>query len=55
MDVKDSQISSDEYDKLRNFYSQVVSAESEQLVIGPKVNPAENTDPSSKKVNVGSK
>ena len=55
MDVKDSQISPDEYDKLRNFYSQVVSAESEQLVIGPKANPADNTESNTKKINVGSK
>jgi hypothetical protein len=38
MDIKNPIINSSDYDQLRTFYSQIVSAESEQLVIGPKKN-----------------
>ena len=58
MDIKSSKISPNDYDVLRNFYTKVVSAESEQLVIGPKENkvaPANNTKSVSEKINVGSK
>lgn len=35
MEIKEARISSDDYSALKNFYAQVVSSESEQLVIGP--------------------
>jgi transglutaminase-like putative cysteine protease len=38
MDIKSSVIKPNQYDELRNFYSQIVSIQSEQLVIGPKEN-----------------
>jgi len=35
MDIKDSIISSKYYQQLKNFYTEIISAESEMLVIGP--------------------
>ena len=58
IDLKNTIVNPREYDKLRNFYAQIVSAESEQLVIGPKenkVNSQNDIQPASGKVSVGNK
>ena len=58
LDLKNTIVNPGGYDKLRNFYAQIVSAESEQLVIGPKeskVNSQNDVQPASGKVSVGNK
>ena len=58
MDIKKSKISPDDYEKLKNIYTKIVSAQSEQLVIGPKetkVESEKNAKAKTKKINVGSK
>ena len=58
MDIKTSKISPDYYEKLKNIYTQIVSAQSEQLVIGPKEvkeQTEKNAKTKTEKINVGSK
>ena len=58
MDIKKSKISPADYDKLKNMYTRIVSAQSEQMVIGPKEikdNSAKNAKTKTEKINVGSK
>ncbi len=58
MDIKKSKISPNDYEKLKNIYTQIVSAQSEQLVIGPKEvqdKPEKNAKTKTDKINVGSK
>lgn len=50
LDIKEARISSDDYNALKNFYAQIVSAESEQLVIGPiEKSPVEDSPAGGKK------
>ncbi|MFZ0453308.1 MAG: transglutaminase domain-containing protein [Ignavibacteriaceae bacterium] len=58
MEIKNSTITPNDYEKLKNIYSQNVSAQSEQLVIGPKKipdKPGKNAKTKTEKINVGSK
>jgi transglutaminase-like putative cysteine protease len=58
MDIKKSKISPMDYDKLKNMYTRIASAQSEQMVIGPKEvknNPEKNAKTKTEKINVGSK
>ena len=58
MDIKKAKINPDEYEKLKNLYTQIVSAQSEQLVIGPKetkIESEKNVKTKTDKINVGIK
>ena len=58
MDIKKSKIVPDDYEKLKNIYTKIVSAQSEQLVIGPKENkadPDKDVENKANKVTIGSK
>ncbi len=58
MDINKSKIDPNDYDKLKNIYSQIVSAQSEQLVLGPeeiKADPENNAKTKTSKISVGSK